>query len=501
MGSHRVGVLALTALAMVVYLAGAGGLQVGQHVDDASYVMLAKSLLSGQGYRQIAYPDSPPETKYPPLLPLLIAPCLWLTGGALWAARLPALLSAIAAVPVLWLLLRRFTDGWTLWLLTALVALHPMVVGFAGSAMTETPSLLVTWGLLLLVLSAVQPEKGEEAPPGVKLWLGTGLLLGLGMLLRTDTLALVAAVVLWLLWHRRGRETGLLALGVVLPLLPWWMHLARTTGGETYLAEAATAWWDPSPLPLRLWHSLVSYLGDYIPQVVTLLFGQQVTAAAQAHGVGRLVVGLQWLASALVVLGAWRLRRQLPGLVLTLVVVRLGMLLGFARATRYLLPVLPFLILFLVGGIGLWRRKVSLRGLDFPAAVPALALLLMLALGRDLLLLVRPPRLNYPDLVAGAALIREHAPPGATVMCTWVAKSFWLYADRPLLEADPTVGRRLRGAELLQRLRQADYVLFSPYAEGEDRGLANELSGPGFETVAVARDGRQRLLRTRHPTP
>ncbi len=501
MGSDRARVLALTALAMVAYVACAGGLQIGQHVDDASYVMLAKALLSGQGYRQIAYPDAPLETKYPPLLPLLIAPFLWLSGGALWAARLPALVSAIAAVPVLWLLLRRFADGWTLWLVTAVVALHPMIVGFAGMAMTEAPSLLLTWGILLLVLPAVPPGSGEAKPPGAGRWLGTGLLLGLGMLLRADTVALVAAVALWLLWRHRWTETGLTALGCILPLLPWWMHLARATGGETYLVEAAVAWWDPSPLPMRLWHSLVIYLGDYVPQVVTLVFGQQVTAAAQTHGVGWLVVGLQWLTSALVVVGAWCLRRQLPALVLIFIILRLGMLLAFARATRYLLPMLPFLTLFLIEGSGLWRRRLCLRGREVSGAIPALALLLALALGRDGLLLVRPPCLQYPDLVAGAALIREHAPPGAVVMCTWVAKSFWLYADRPLLEADPTLGRRLRGAELLRRLRQADYVLFSPYAEGEDPALANQMGEPEFETVAVASDGRQRLLRVRHPTP
>ena len=177
------------------------------------------------------------------------------------------------------------------------------------------------------------------------------------------------------------------------------------------------------------------------------------------------------------------------------------MLLGFARVTRYLLPLLPFLVILLLAGAGLWTRCLWWRGRAVAAAVPALGLLLVLALGRDALLVLRPPRTQYPDLAAGAALIREHAPPGAPVRCTWVAKSFWLYADRPLLEADTTLGRQLRGEDLLQRLRQADYVLFSPYQEGDTDTLAKGLAGPEFETVAVASDGKQRLLRVRHSVP
>lgn len=63
---QRLGLLLLMAVSASVYLACANSLWVGQHVDDANYVMGAQSLLEGRGYRQIAYPDTPPELKYPP---------------------------------------------------------------------------------------------------------------------------------------------------------------------------------------------------------------------------------------------------------------------------------------------------------------------------------------------------------------------------------------------------------------------------------------------------
>src|SRR5712692_7478162 len=45
----------------------------GHDNDDAVYVVTAKALANGQGYRTISLPLEPPQTKYPPLYPLLLS--------------------------------------------------------------------------------------------------------------------------------------------------------------------------------------------------------------------------------------------------------------------------------------------------------------------------------------------------------------------------------------------------------------------------------------------
>ena len=494
MRSPYLPIILLTFAAGVTYLACFEGLQVGQHVDDASYVMLAKSLLSGQGYRQIAYPGAPPETKYPPLLPLLTTPCLWLAGGALWAARIPALLCALAAVPVLWLLLRRLAEGWTLWLLTAVVALHPMVVGYAGMAMTEAPSLLLTWAVLLLLL------RGEDDERPLAYWLVIGLLLGLGLLLRTDMVALLAAGLLWLLWRRKWPAAAVTALGAILPVLPWWLYLRHVAAGsETYLHEVVVAWWDPSPLPLRLWHGLVIYLGDYLPQVVTLAFGEKVTGLAASHGLLPAVTALQWLSALLIVIGAVRLWRQVPALILLFVMVRLGMLLGFARVTRYLLPMLPFLVAFLAAGLGMWGQGFRCCP-RLPRALPVLGVLLFLALARNVLQVMDPPRKHYPDLVAGGQLVRDHTPPGAVIACTWIAKSLWLYTeDRQVQELRQGANVLPSVAAMAPLVARSDFVLSVRTDEGPAPDLAKLPGVPPLAPVARSPDGRLVLWRVPKP--
>lgn len=464
----------LMVVCACAYLLCFNGLQVGQHVDDASYVMLAQSLLSGRGYSQIAYPGAPPEVKYPPLLPLLMVPFVGLFHGALWATRLPALLCALAGIPLLYLLLRRFVQGPALWLLVALSSLHPLVVGYAGMAMTEAPSLLLTWAILLLTLE-------YEGSGRLRQWLLVGVLLALGLLLRTDMLALLAAVVVVLLMRRKWAPVGLVLVVALLPAVLWHLHGVALGGGGGYVQELGAGWWDRSPLPLRMWHGLCGYLGDYIPQLVGLVFGSAVEQAAAAHGVGLLATGLKWALGLLVLLGFVLSWRRLPLLITLFVAVRMGMLTLWPVVSRYLLPMLPFLFLYVPVTLS-WRKRPEGQAFSPRIAAIIFALLLLPALGRDALLVLKPPSRDYPDLVAGGRLIADHTPPDAVVLSTWSAKSFYLYSHRLAREMPPPT-TTLYPIHVLAAAQDSDYLLLVP-AENVYPIVTEFDSNPALRRVA-----------------
>ncbi|MEW5916587.1 MAG: hypothetical protein AB1762_09285, partial [Gemmatimonadota bacterium] len=52
---------------------------VGVFQDDGAYVVLAKALAQGDGYRYISLPNAPGATHFPPLYPLFLAG-LWKIG-------------------------------------------------------------------------------------------------------------------------------------------------------------------------------------------------------------------------------------------------------------------------------------------------------------------------------------------------------------------------------------------------------------------------------------
>lgn len=491
----------LLPLALLVYLACFNSLQVGQHVDDASYVMLAQSLLTGHGYSQIAYPDNPPESKYPPLLSLLIAPFLWLTGGALWATRLPALLCALASLPVLYALLRRLLPGQQPWLLLAVVALHPVIVGYAGMAMTEAPSLLLTWAALLLLLpslGALQQRSGDRAslpaseavsaaPDRLspKAAAALGFLLGLGLLLRTDAIALAAAVLFCLLLSRQWRATLYVLVMMIAIYFPWHYHVSHlgASAGMSYLSELRTGWWDPSPLPLRLWHGLTRYTFDAIPQIVGLIFGTTLEAKAASLGLAPAIVASKVLLGLLVLLGFVRSWRTSPLVISLFVLVRLAMLVPWPLQTRYLLPLLPFLILYLLSGLSWLIDPLPRLSFSARAQHAVLALLLIFALGRDALLVTRPPSLLYPDLRRGGQMIREHVPADAVVAASWSAKSFYLHSGHKAREVSLSAGP-LNSDALLKQLGDTRYLLLARGPDDPPRDLTALLHDPRFAVQA-----------------
>src|SRR5207237_10023771 len=64
------------ALAIAAGLVAVNNLPVGGFFDDAFYVILAKSLATGHGYRNLNLPGAPLATHYPPGYPLFLA-ALW----------------------------------------------------------------------------------------------------------------------------------------------------------------------------------------------------------------------------------------------------------------------------------------------------------------------------------------------------------------------------------------------------------------------------------------
>ncbi|MGQ0643377.1 MAG: hypothetical protein ACT4P6_21740 [Gemmatimonadaceae bacterium] len=75
MSSRLVPVL-VVALVLVAAIMSITPWPVGTIQDDATYVVLAKSLATGEGYRQLNLPGAPQVTHYPPGYPLLLA-ALW----------------------------------------------------------------------------------------------------------------------------------------------------------------------------------------------------------------------------------------------------------------------------------------------------------------------------------------------------------------------------------------------------------------------------------------
>ena len=66
----------VVAIVLVAAILSITAWPVGAIQDDATYVILAKSIATGEGYRQLNLPGTPNVTHYPPAYPLFLA-VLW----------------------------------------------------------------------------------------------------------------------------------------------------------------------------------------------------------------------------------------------------------------------------------------------------------------------------------------------------------------------------------------------------------------------------------------
>lgn len=213
--------------------------------DNATYIILAKSLLSGRGYLDLSAPNAPPHKLYPPGYPLLLAPLLFLFPRFLLPFKF---LSLVAASLSLYLSFRIFgcgssgpgpgssketfaknrTLGFSL---AAFMAVNATYLEFSHWVLSEIPFLLASlWVLSLLP---------RFAPPRSPDWRDVLLLAvtaSATYYVRSAGITLIFALFVFLLLRRRYRLALFFAALTALFLLPWQVRnwLVRIEG-TTYL--------------------------------------------------------------------------------------------------------------------------------------------------------------------------------------------------------------------------------------------------------------------------
>ena len=219
------------AVAFVLYLVVIYGIcyvapGYGLYHDDGIYLVTAKSLAEGTGYNIVSLPSAIPQTKYPPVFPVLLAG-VWKIFPHFpqntFALKLVPLLSMLGWLWLAYILLRRISGSPTVsrWIIL-LTAASPAVVCFSVTMLSEM-TFACLLGAALLVLTRLHEE--ETSRTGTVLF--ASVLTAATILTRMVGLPLVFAGALALLLRRKTRQalTYLLTTGaLLLPWLAWARH-------------------------------------------------------------------------------------------------------------------------------------------------------------------------------------------------------------------------------------------------------------------------------------
>jgi len=342
----RLGLVLVGALALAAGVAVIDARPVGVVHDDAMYVILARSLASGEGYRFLNLPGAPAATHFPPGYPLLLAAVSWVApafpASVVVFKALNALFLAAAAV-----LVARFAHAravgapWALGLGATSAVSIPLLV--LGSMVLSEPLFLA---MLIAALAAL--ELFVERPGSTRRALLLGAAIAACALVRSHGIVLVPAVVLALAARRRWRDAALVAGAAVACLLPWQLWSAAHSGQlpapllgnyDTY-----ASWWVRG-LRVTGLGMIPATLAKTVPETLDMLAVLFSPVRAGAARTATLVA-----LGALALTGAWSVRRRLPVTLLFLAGYALIVLVWPFNPSRFVWGIWPLLLLLVVAG-------------------------------------------------------------------------------------------------------------------------------------------------------
>jgi hypothetical protein len=203
-------------------------LPVGGFFDDALYVILAKALATGEGYRYLHLPGAPAATHYPPGYPVFLA-LLW----RIWP-RFPdnvllfKLANAACLSAAAFFACRYGRDRLRL---PTVLALGATLLGTVTTPALFLSSMLLSepFFVALLLPLLIHAERATSEDMGDGGWREPAILGALAgglALVRTHGLAMVAAIAIAYAMRRRWREAGLVLGVAALMLAPWQLWIA-----------------------------------------------------------------------------------------------------------------------------------------------------------------------------------------------------------------------------------------------------------------------------------
>jgi 4-amino-4-deoxy-L-arabinose transferase-like glycosyltransferase len=396
--------------------------------DGAGYALLARALIEGDGYRNVDHPDQPRHAHFPPGYPAVLALIWSATGVSPRAAHIASAAFTVLACLASWCWFRRLLPRRAALVLGLALGAN-WLWARTGSALQSEPLYLLFSSLS--VLAAIRASNHSSRGPLSAVVLGA--LLAASVLTRYVALGLALAVMLELAVRRRWSQAICATALAALLCVPWlvWLNLAAT-GGRTQLALLFPG---NRSFADRCTAQGLFYLRR-IPDAITGPIVEFATVYQSAPRLGVLATVWASLACALIGAGWIRLarqrRRRLAALV-PLVTLPMLILWPYTEAGRFLIPLIPFILVGAVEGItsasSSLARSVGWRSkrerIHFFACCVVLAASVPYSVYAAVAARARAQELSQRDFDAACAWLGEHGARQETVLSRHPGEVYW----------------------------------------------------------------------------
>jgi hypothetical protein len=226
----------------------------GVFTDDSTYFLNAQSLAAGDGYRMLSQPDTPPQTRYPPLFPLLLT-VVWKLQPQ-FPANLPLALKLVwLLIPIFlclcWRVMRDLQFG------EVEAALLCLWLGVSPLFNFMSLSLLSELFLSVLVVATVLLAERAVEADSARLAVFAGLFAASCCLTKSAALPILVSIPLGFALARRKRLVIPFIAASFPAAVVWhlWVMTHRTPSSEDYISNYLT-YLRQMNLPYAVWLNL-----------------------------------------------------------------------------------------------------------------------------------------------------------------------------------------------------------------------------------------------------
>ncbi len=390
----------LVAVALAALLALLGSFQMipgvcGVYHDDAIYVSTAKALSEGQGYRLINLPSSPLQTKYPILYPGLLA-IIW----KFW----PSFPDNTVAMKWLTLLLGAATVGLA-YLYMVSCNYFPRKVAAAAGLLTVTsaPFLYfctltlseIPFGFVVLQAAWALERHIDEIKGGRLSEFSLGLLLAVPFL--TKSIGIVFAPIGMGILYLYGLSIRWVSLGATVLMIPWlsWMLV-----GAGWNDHQVTSYYTNY---LAWWASFgIGTLSRVVAMNVIYILCGSISIGLGIFSVELFFPASGWmlvlLTGGILYIGVFRHLRQYRVLAFFLVGYLFIILIWPWPSPRFLIPILPFLLAYLLDWVSNQLLKLTFLAPPMTSGIIVLSVLLAFNAALVRQVVAASHSMHYPSL-------------------------------------------------------------------------------------------------------
>ena len=389
--------------------------------DGALYLLLARSLASGEGYVDNFLSKPLPHTSVPPGYPFILSLMIRTMGYNILYLRAANVIFAAISLVMLVNILGRFMKTRELIVVFSLFAFNPVFVSLTSGIGSDIPYLL----FLFLSFLIFETDKKELS---INKFLFGAIAIIAAFYMRMVGLALYCSALVYLLIRRKRREfIMLIILGIF--ILPWcsivfsggqgiyhWAFLTKnvhlSSGGSITIMD----------MTLRIFANLKYYSGKIMAD---LLFSPFLDYVTFGNSLFPAKICLSLLFSTLFFAGFIRSVQKRIGFIDLYVVVYMCMLMLWSyHSTRFLIPVYPFLLGYMIDAFRLPRIK----HIKLPLVSILLCSVVIANIGtvKNFIEKKEPPERSAFEIYGW---LKDNTPPGAIVMSDMPA-NIYLYAQR-----------------------------------------------------------------------